>query len=591
MKRSAFRRLANKFGRRQAQRFRRQRCCRGFQGVVRLDASAANPSLWIGLHCARGYLIVEKGAAGDAPHGADRDFPVVVATMPINAWQRNAALGVVIALFVGAIIEAPFAHIQLARVDAFIPVLQTTICIADLITAILLFGQYSVQPRLAVLVLASGYIAGGLFAFLQTLAFPGAYAPGGLIGDGIDSPAWLFVWWHTIFPLAVLIYALSKDVPSRPDRSTAITIATTVGCTLAVIGGLALLATAGVAYLPALYTGGVMQQTVFANHINLFMWSWGAIALVVLFVRRRTILDLWLIVTLFAWMPNFVIAATITAVRFSVGWYTARGYALIASCTVLAVLLTETTVLYARIANALVLLRRERSNRLMSLDAATAAMAHEIRQPLTGIGASASAGLNWLNRTPPDFAEVRICLASIVAQKDRASKIIASVRDLFRKQGADHRVSLSVDDVARQVLSLAQHDLTASAVSVSTEFANNLPAVHADRTQLQQVTLNLVRNAVEAMGHAPPHARRLRLATSRGEDSSVVLCVQDSGPGIPAENTERVFEPFFTTKPSGMGLGLAICRTIIEEHGGNLQLVKTDPHGCVFEIALPAAEA
>jgi signal transduction histidine kinase len=534
---------------------------------------------------------VEKSAAGDAAHSADRDFPVVVATMPINAWQRNAALGVVFILFVGAVIEAPFAHIQLARVDAFIPVLQTTICIADLITAILLFAQYSVQPRLAILVLASGYIASGLVAFLQTLAFPGAYAPGGLIGDGIDSPAWMFVWWHTTFPLAVLIYALLKDVPSRPDRSTAITIAITVVCTLAAIGGLALLATTGAAYLPALYTGGVMQQTLFANHINLFMWSWGTIALVVLFIRRRTILDLWLIVTLFAWMPNFIIAATITAVRFSVGWYTARGYALIASCTVLAVLLTETTVLYARLANAVVLLRRERSNRLMSLDAATAAMAHEIRQPLTGIGASASAGLNWLNRTPPDFGEVRICLASIVAQKDRASEIIASVRDLFRKQRADHRVTLGMDDVARQVLSLVQHDLTASVVSVSTEFANNLPAVHADRTQLQQVTLNLIRNAIEAMGHVPPHARRLRLTTSRGEGSSVVLCVRDSGPGITAENTDRVFEPFFTTKPSGMGLGLSICRTIVEEHGGSLQLVKTDADGCVFEIVLPVAEA
>ena len=533
---------------------------------------------------------MEPGAAGDAAHGADREFPVVVATMPINAWQRNAALGVVITLFVGAVIEAPFAHTQLARADAFIPVLQTTICVADLITAILLFAQYSIQPRLAVLVLASGYIASGLFAFLQTLAFPGGYAPGGLIGDGIDSPAWLFVWWHTTFPLAVLIYALLKDVPSRPDRYTASTIAITVGCTLAVIGGLTVLAIAGAAYLPALYTGGVVQQTLFANHINLFMWSWGAIALVVLFVRRRTILDLWLIVTLFAWMPNFIIAATITGVRFSVGWYTARGYALIASCTVLAVLLTETTVLYARLANAIMLLRRERSNRLMSVDAATAAMAHEIRQPLTSIGASASAGLNWLNRTPLDVEEVRICLASIVSQNDRASDIIASVRDLFRKQGSEHRVTLGVDDVARQVMSLAQHDLTASAVSVSTELATDLPVVRADRTQLQQVMLNLVRNAIEAMGHVPPHARRLRLATSLRE-GSVVLSVHDSGPGIPAENADRVFEPFFTTKPSGMGLGLSICRTIVEDHGGGLQLVKTDADGCVFEIVLPAAEA
>jgi signal transduction histidine kinase len=226
----------------------------------------------------------------------------------------------------------------------------------------------------------------------------------------------------------------------------------------------------------------------------------------------------------------------------------------------------------------------------MSLDAATAAMAHEIRQPLTAIGASASAGLNWINRTPPDLEEVRLSLAAIGAENDRARAIIASVRDLFRKQGTDHRLTLGLDDVARQVLNLTQHDLTASAVSVSTEFATDLPAAHADRTQLQQVILNLIRNAIEAMVHVPPHARRLRLATSLGEGSTVVLCIQDSGPGIPAENTDRVFEPFFTTKPSGMGLGLSICRTIVEEHGGGLQLMKTDAEGCVFEIALPIAK-
>jgi signal transduction histidine kinase len=514
--------------------------------------------------------------------------------MPINVWQRNAALGVVILLFVGAAIEAPFAHIQAARVDAFIPVVQTVICVADLITAILLFAQYSVQPRPSILVLASGYIASGLFAFLQTLAFPGSYAPNGLIGDGVDSPAWLFVCWHTTFPLAILVYALWKDVPFRArgsDISTGVTIGITVAGTLVAIGALALLVTAGAAYLPALYTGGVMRQTLFANHINLFMWFWGALALIVLFVRRRTILDLWLIVTLFAWMPNFIIAATITDVCFSAGWYTARGYALIASCTVLAVLLTETTVLYARLASAVALLRRERSNRLMSLDAATASMAHEIRQPLTGIGASALAGLNWLNKTPPDLQQARACLASIDEAKDRASDIIASVRDLFKKEGADHRTMIRVDDVARQVLYLVEQDLQANGVSVSTEFQADLSEVHADRTQLQQVILNLVRNSIDAMRPMPPHARRLRLATNLGEHSTVVLCVQDSGPGITAENTERVFDPFFTTKPSGMGLGLSICQTIVEGHGGRLRLAKTDSDGCVFEIALPIASS
>jgi signal transduction histidine kinase len=531
---------------------------------------------------------VQKSGPADV---ANSDFPVVVATMPINAWQRNAALGVVILLLVGAAIEAPFAHIQAARVDAFIPVVQTVICVTDLITAILLFAQYSVQPRPAILVLASGYIASGLFAFLQTLAFPGSYAPSGLIGDGIDSPAWLFVWWHTTFPLAIFVYALSKDVPHSPgqfNRSTGVAIGIALACALAVIGGLTLLATAGAAYLPGLYAGGVIRQTLFANHINLFMWLWGAIALVVLFIRRRTILDLWLIVTLFAWMPNFLIAATTTAVGFSVGWFTARGYALIASCMVLAVLLMETTVLHARLASAVMLLRRERSNRLMSLDAATAAMAHELRQPLTAIAARAAAASRWLKRSPPDLEEVRACVVSISESIERAEETIAGVRELFKKH-ADHRSIIHIDDVTRQVLRLVEHDLVLNEVSLATDFQDHLPDVYADRTQIQQVILNLVRNAIDAMNSTPSRERRLRLATSLSGQSSVLLSVQDTGPGITTEQSARVFEPFFTTKPSGMGLGLAICQTIVQDHGGSLRLAKTDLDGCVFEMTLPVA--
>ncbi|HWL75265.1 MAG TPA: MASE4 domain-containing protein, partial [Burkholderiaceae bacterium] len=244
--------------------------------------------------------------------GSSPDIPIAVATMPIDAQQRNLAVGVVVLLIVVAAIEAPFAHLQLTRLDAFIPAVQTVIFFADLLTAILLFAQYSIHPRPALLALASGYCASGTFAFLQTLAFPGAYAPAGLIGDGVDSPAWFFVWWHVTFPAAVLIYALTKDIDitgREAWRRTGVVIATTVACVLAFIAALTWLAVAGDDYLPSLYVGGVTQQTRFANNINLFMWCWGMMVVVILFARRRTILDLWLVVTLFAWMPNFLIAA------------------------------------------------------------------------------------------------------------------------------------------------------------------------------------------------------------------------------------------------------------------------------------------
>jgi C4-dicarboxylate-specific signal transduction histidine kinase len=196
--------------------------------------------------------------------------------------------------------------------------------------------------------------------------------------------------------------------------------------------------------------------------------------------------------------------------------------------------------------------------------------------------------LNWLKKMPPDLEKVRACLESIGASKQRAADIIASVRELF-KRGADHRSMVRLDDVVREVLNLVQQDLQFNDVSVATEFHVDLPAVHADRTQLQQVVLNLIKNSIDAMEHTPRRARYLRLATTKDGDSSVVLSIQDSGPGIAVENADRVFEPFFTTKPSGLGLGLSICQTIVEEHDGQLRLSASSSDGCIFEVVLPPA--
>jgi len=133
-----------------------------------------------------------------------------------------------------------------------------------------------------------------------------------------------------------------------------------------------------------------------------------------------------------------------------------------------------------------------------------------------------------------------------------------------------------------------QQDLSLNNVTVTTEFQNNLPEVFADRTQIQQVILNLVRNAIDAM--ASSRARHLRLATKLNGHSSVLLSVRDTGSGIATESSDRVFEPFFTTKPTGMGLGLSICQTIAQDHGGSLKLAKTGFDGCVFELTLPFAK-
>ncbi len=531
-------------------------------------------------------------AAADAGQKEGQDLPLVIATMPATDRQRTMAVGVVIVLIVAAAVIAPFASIQVGRFDAFIPVLQTVVSVVDLVTATLLFAQFSIQPQRALLALASGYIFSGSFAFLQTLAFPGGYAPSGLIGDRLNTPAWIYVLWHTTFPAAILVYALSKDtsraarLPGRPVK-TAITI--TVACALALIAGLTWIVTAKTEYLPTLFTTDVRFQTRLGNQINVALLLWGSTALAVLFFRRRTILDLWLMVTLLAYMPNFLVAIIGRSIRFTIGWYAARGFILVGSCMLLSVLLIETMFLYSRLASAIILQRRERTNRLLSVDAATAAIAHEINQPLGAMSLNCDAALECLKATPLDLEELRSCLTDVKNENSRANEIVAGVRALF-KTTARQRAMVEINRLAREVLRMVEHDLHVHGVSVSTEFQDDVPKVRADPIQLQQVILNLVKNAIDAIAIGPTTLKAIRLITTYDGKSVVSLYVQDSGPGITTENETQIFDPFFSTKPSGMGLGLSISRGIIEDHGGDLRLTETSAKGCIFEITLPVKQ-
>ena len=537
----------------------------------------------------RAVPAVPDTAAANSVQKEEQDFPLIIANMPATGRQKAIAVGVAVLLIVTAAAIAPFASIQLGRIDAFIPVLQTALCVAELITAALLFAQYSIQPQRALLALASGYIFSGSFAFLQTLAFPGGYAPAGLIGDGPNSPAWIYVLWHTTFPAAILVYALSKDtigVSKLPRGSTTANVVLTVAGVLAAIAVLTWIVTTKTQYLPSFYTTDVRFQTPLGNQANLALLLWGSTALVVLLSRRRTILDLWLMVTLLAYTPNFLVALIGSSVRFTVGWYAARCFVLVGSCMLLTVLLIETMFLYSRLASAITLQRRERTNRLLSVEAVTGAIAHELRTPLGAIALNASTALSQLRSTPRELEDLEDIVRDIEADSHRAAAMITSIREMTTK--TVHRSALtSAEDVGQLALRLLKHDLQINEVSVTTEFQGNLPEVQLDGMELQQILLNLIRNAIDAMSSTPREARRLRLETSFDGQSTVLMSVQDTGPGISAEDRERIFDPFFTTKPGGMGLGLAISSTLVTNHGGKLRLVKSDSNGSIFELAMP----
>ncbi len=527
------------------------------------------------------------GTGAGIDRESDRDFPVAIAITPASHEQRRLAVYVVAVLATVAIIVAPFAATPLPRIDNFVPVLQTVLAVADLITAILLLAQFRVLPQRALLAVASAYLCSASYAFLQTLTFPGAYGPQGLFGDGPNTPAWLFVLWHATFPLGILVYALMKDrrESTNPSVGTATTaMILTVVAVFIAVGVTTWFVSAHVGSLPAFYEDSIIRQTNLGNQANVGLLLWYCIALAVLVARGRTMLDIWLIVVLMAWLPNFLVAALASSVRFSLGWYAGRGFALIASFMLLCVLLTEMTVLYSRIANAFSLLRRERANRLMSVDAATAAIAHEVRGPLGAITLNASAALTQLRTPSPRFEEIEAILSDIEADSLRVDDVIAGTRSLF-KMTTGSRGPAELGDIARRSLALSEPDLLNSAVSVVTDFQDDHVPVYADQIQLQQVILNLIRNAIDAMSSVGSDARLLRL-TTRVSGSTVLLSVADTGAGIVAGDNDLIFEAFFTTKRSGLGLGLAISRTIVESHGGSLRLARSGPDGSVFELSL-----
>jgi signal transduction histidine kinase len=231
-----------------------------------------------------------------------------------------------------------------------------------------------------------------------------------------------------------------------------------------------------------------------------------------------------------------------------------------------------------------------RVGRLHMMGEMTASIAHEINQPLAAIVTNSNAGLRWLNNPTPNLDEARATLQRIADDGHRASKVIGSVRAMFKKEDQE-RTPLDLNDLVRDMLALVQVQLQNQSVFVQTELADNLPRVVADRVQLQQVVLNLMTNAADAMACVSDRARLMRVRSAMHYSYGLLLTVEDSGTGIDPSNLDRLFDPFFTTKSDGMGLGLSICRSIVESHGGRMWVTSGNPHGSVFHVLLPAAES
>jgi signal transduction histidine kinase len=220
-------------------------------------------------------------------------------------------------------------------------------------------------------------------------------------------------------------------------------------------------------------------------------------------------------------------------------------------------------------------------NRVATAGELSASIAHEVKQPLAAVVAQSSAALRWLAHTTPDLNEARAALKKIVFAGNRASEIVDNLRSMFRKESSARRP-------LTDVIGLTSHEAQKHGILVHTTFSEApKPQTLGDQAQLEQVFLNLVMNAIEAMNSSKSDHRVLELKTSVNEGHEVLVTVADSGPGVDAENLEKIFDAFFTTKPDGMGMGLSICRSIIESHGGRLWALPGDP-GLIFCVSLPS---
>jgi C4-dicarboxylate-specific signal transduction histidine kinase len=225
-------------------------------------------------------------------------------------------------------------------------------------------------------------------------------------------------------------------------------------------------------------------------------------------------------------------------------------------------------------------------NRVTTMGELSASITHEVMQPVAAAVSNTSAALRWLGKEPPDLERSREALNRIFENVNRATDVIGRIRALIKK-APPRKDDLDINKVILEVIALARAEVVKNGVSVKTQLVEGLPLIQGDRVQLQQVLLNLIINAVQAMSGVSEGSRELLIGTGKDASSGVLVAVQDSGSGLDAENSERLFDPFYTTKPGGMGMGLSICRSIVEAHGGRISASRNAGPGATVQFTLP----
>jgi signal transduction histidine kinase len=529
---------------------------------------------------------------------AAEERPVFLSTAPAGPRERRLALAVVLAsaaLFAAA---APFAKLPLAPVPAFIPAYESALAINDLVTAVLLFGQFAILRSRALLVLAGAYVFTASITVAHALTFPGLFSPEGLLGAGPQSTAWLYMFWHGGFPLAVIAYALLKDRDDdHAQPRPLLAVAAAAAAALALVCGFTAIATAGQDALPSIMQGNRYTPAMIVVVSSVWAASLGA--LLVLWLRRpHSVLDLWLMVVMCAWLFDIALAAVLNSGRFDLGFYAGRAYGLLAASFVLVVLLLENGVLYARLAEAHSGERRERrraeekttelviANR--ELDAFSHSVSHDLRAPLRAVDGYArmleedhAAHLN---------AEARRLLGVLREASRRMGRMIEDLLAFAQVGRYPLRTQpVQMNDLVGKVID----ELRADGAGRKIDFAvGELGVAQADPSLLRHALANLIGNAVKYTRNAEPAVIEIGRSGAAAPDGPVYF-VKDNGAGFDMRYADRLFGVFQRLHNAeefeGTGIGLSIVRRITERHGGRIWAEARPGEGATFYFTLRAA--